>query len=260
MNTEELIKLNSSGYTQREMAKILNVNRTTIQRHLKKLGLSTPNYHNKLKFDNTVFDDINTEEKAYWLGFLYADGSVSSTNNNVEISLKGEDIEHLNKYKQFLKHSSEVKIGISKCAGKIFSRCRFCVTDKYFKKRLIELGCIPNKSLTLSFPDLSIFSSPELVYSFIRGYVDGDGCISFTKDGKPTLEIVGTKEFLSGIKNIFPNSFGNVFIKDKRRPNGAVYIKCTRKKAKFVLEKLYDNSSIYLQRKYNRFAVLSSNW
>ena len=65
MNTEELIKLNNSGYTQREMAKILNVNRTTIQRHLKKLKLSTPNYHNRLKFDNTVFDNINTEEKAY---------------------------------------------------------------------------------------------------------------------------------------------------------------------------------------------------
>ena len=87
MNIEELIKLNNSGYTQREMAKILNVNRTTIQRHLKKLELSTPNYHNRLKFDNTVFDNINTEEKAYWLGFLYADGSVSSTSNNVEISL-----------------------------------------------------------------------------------------------------------------------------------------------------------------------------
>ena len=135
MNTEELIKLNNSGYTQREMAKILNVNRTTIQRHLKKLGLSTPNYHNELKFDNTVFDNINTEEKAYWLGFLYADGSISSTNNSVELSLKGEDAEHLNKYKQFLKHSAEVKTGTSKCNGKMFSRCRFCVTDKYFKKR-----------------------------------------------------------------------------------------------------------------------------
>ena len=65
MNIEELIKLNNSGYTQREMAKILNVNRTTIQRHLKKFGLSTPNYHNKLKFDNTVFDNIDSEEKAY---------------------------------------------------------------------------------------------------------------------------------------------------------------------------------------------------
>lgn len=260
MNTEELIKLNNSGYTQREMAKMLNVDRTTIQRHLKKLGLSTPNYHNELKFDNTVFDNIDTEEKAYWLGFLYADGSISSVDNNVELSLNGGDYEHLNKYKQFLKHTSEVKLGVSKCNERTYSRCRFCVTDKYFKKRLIELGCTPNKSLTLSFPDLSIFSSFELVYSFIRGYVDGDGCIGFTKDGKPTLSIMGTKEFLLGIKNLFPDKFGNTFIVDKRRPNGALTIKCSRQKAKFVLEKLYNNSSIYLQRKYDRFAVLSSNW
>ena len=55
LNLEKLVRLNSEGYTQKEMAKELNVCRTTVQRTLKKLHLNTPNYHNALKFDNAVF-------------------------------------------------------------------------------------------------------------------------------------------------------------------------------------------------------------
>lgn len=97
INIETLLKLNEEGLTQREMAARLNVDRTTIQRALKKLNVKTPNYHNAVKFNNTVFDNIDTEEKAYWLGFLYADGSVSSTINNVEVSLSIKDVDHLEK-------------------------------------------------------------------------------------------------------------------------------------------------------------------
>lgn len=65
IDNNKLIELNKCGLTQKEMAKKLNVSRATIQRALRKLGIHTPNYHNMLKFDNTVFDCINTEEKAY---------------------------------------------------------------------------------------------------------------------------------------------------------------------------------------------------
>ena len=65
IDNNKLIELNKCGLTQREMAKKLNVSRATIQRALRKLGIHTPNYHNMLKFDNTVFDCIDTEEKAY---------------------------------------------------------------------------------------------------------------------------------------------------------------------------------------------------
>lgn len=65
INVNKLLELNASGYTQKEMAKLLKVSRSTVQRTLHRYHIKTPNYHNAVKFDNCVFDIINTEEKAY---------------------------------------------------------------------------------------------------------------------------------------------------------------------------------------------------
>ena len=48
------------------------------------------------------FEIIDTEEKAYWLGFLYADGSVSSTDNRIELGLAEKDLNHIEKFKEFI--------------------------------------------------------------------------------------------------------------------------------------------------------------
>ena len=257
INLEELVKLNCSGLTQNEIATKLNVSRSTVQKYLKILHVNTPNYHNLLKFDNTVFDCIDDEEKSYWLGFLYADGNVAKNNNNVELSLSIKDKEHLEKYRTFLKNISPVKTGKSMYNGKEFQRCRLTVTNKYFRDKLISLGCIPQKSLKVKFPN-DIFKHEELKYHFIRGYVDGNGCISFSSSGKLRLSIVSTKEFLLSIKEIFPE-FSDLK-RDKRWKHNTFFIECFSNNANKILTKLYKNSTIYLKRKYNRLAVLSSNW
>lgn len=256
----ELIELVEQGKTGKEISRILNLDYSTVHIKLRKLNINLPNRHNELKFDNTVFDSIDTEEKAYWLGFLYADGNISSYNNTVELSLKGSDISHLRKYNSFLNNAKDVTLGVSKCNDKEFSRCRCSVTNKYFHKRLCDLGCIPKKSLVLKFPDKSIFKDQSFVYDFIRGYIDGDGCIGFTSTGRLTLQIISTKEFLEEIVSIFPEVFDNLIHKDKRRANNTYFIACTGTKAEYILEILYRNSTIYLDRKYDRLAVLSRNW
>lgn len=83
---EKLYKENLPYY---KIAKELNVNRKTINFYLRKKGYqSNPKYvrnvdRNKLrKYDYSyaehIFEKIDSEEKAYWLGFLYADGHISS--------------------------------------------------------------------------------------------------------------------------------------------------------------------------------------
>lgn len=53
-----------------------NLDRHVVSRRLKELGYKVINHQNKVKFNNTVFDSIDTEEKAYWLGFIFADGYI----------------------------------------------------------------------------------------------------------------------------------------------------------------------------------------
>lgn len=247
----ELVKEQKSGH---QIANELGVNYTTVHRWLRKLELNLPNFHNELKFDNTVFDLIDTEEKAYWLGFMYADGHVSSDGKTVELGLKGDDREHLEKFRTFLKNKNKVNMGKSRCNGKEFSRCRLTMTNKHFHNALVSKGCFPNKSLILTFPDKSLFASEDLIIHFIRGYVDGDGCVSTSSSGYAIFEIIGTKEFLEGVKQFFPNMFTHIFHKDKRRPNSNTYfISIAAEKSAIFGELLYNNATIFLQRKYDKF-------
>lgn len=62
------------------------------------------NKQNEVLIDNTVFDVIDTEEKAYWLGFLYADGNIGSTECKLEVNLQASDWEHMKKFQEFLKY------------------------------------------------------------------------------------------------------------------------------------------------------------
>lgn len=258
--TNEIVELANQGLSATEIAKILGIWRQTVYYKLKKINRSIPNYHNSLKFDNTVFDNIDTEEKAYWLGFLMADGYVSKNSNTVELSLKGDDNNHLSKYNDFIKNTQSIKFGKIVNKGKEYSRCRCAVTDNHFHNRLIELGCTPQKSLTLKFPDKNIFAEESLIRHFIRGYVDGDGCLSYTKTGRLTIEIIGTKEFLEEIVSLYPSYFKKTLHKDKRRLSSNTYfITCSCNNADKFASILYDKSNIYLDRKYERFAVLRRN-
>lgn len=248
-------KLINEGKTIKEMSKILNVSVSTINRRCKELSLSVPNHHNALKFDNTVFDYIDSEEKAYWLGFLYADGNVHSSSNIVSLSLKGDDVEHLQKFRQFLKAAASVKMGKIQVNNKEYKICKFSVCDKHFKQQLASLGCVPKKSLILQFPSLDVFQRKELVYDFIRGYIDGDGCLTFSKNGRLQLSIAGTKEFLNGILSIFPNKFS--MYKPKNVKNNIWILSNCGANADDVTYTLYAKATMFLQRKYDRFAVLN---
>ena len=115
-------------------------------------------------------------------------------------------------------------------------------------------------TLNLKFPNINIFTSQELIPNFIRGYVDGDGCLTYTKTGRLVVEIIGTKEFLSTIVDRYSKIFTPALHKDKRHLESNTYfISCACDKADEFATLLYANANIYLDRKYDRFAVLRRN-
>lgn len=236
------------------------IKRQTLSKHLKDKGFEVINYQNRLRCNEKVFDTIDNEEASYWLGFLYADGNISSTGNRLEVRLSIKDLEHLEKFRKFLNLSTEIRTGI--CNGNGF--CHLSIRNKHLWETLDKLGCHPRKSLTLTFPKLSIFKGnvQELVLHFIRGYVDGDGCLSIYKRNTGViateLNLVGTENFLKTVNLIFKNKgyISNKSCNDWE--NKAYQLKFSFVPSRKIARYLYENANIYLERKYKKYLEFCS--
>lgn len=200
----------------------------------------------KYECDYDFFKEIDTEEKAYWLGFLYADGCVHKSSHQMTLVLSIEDKEHLYKFNRCLKSTYPIKLVRDKYV-------RLNISSKSFGEDLINKGCVPTKSLILKFP--SVEQVPKsMVRHFIRGYFDGDGCIyNRMKDGcmKSCINILGTEDFLVGIVSELP--VDNVVVKQRngyKIHNITIYNKQDIKK---IMLYFYNESNIYLKRKYDKF-------
>lgn len=209
------------------------------------------------KLNSKTFEKIDTEEKAYWLGFLYADGYVTTKagkNKNqyrLELCLKSADREHLEKFKKFLHSNAKIYKKSIQLNGKTYTANRIGICDKQIVSDLIKHGCIENKSLVLTFPDDTIIPH-NLKKHFIRGYLDGDG--SIVNGTSVVTSFLGTKQFLCGLMT-FLNKEIHTSIRTIEKKNNINYIRYFKDTTK-LLNYLYEDAKIYLNRKYAKYAVL----
>ena len=121
------------------------------------------------------------------------------------------------------------------------------------------LGCIPKKSLILEFPDISVFSNKDLIRHFIRGYFDGDGCISRyirTKVVSPHVELIGTKSFINKI--IEYSGINGTMYHDKRHHDNTFSLRFSKNSGIDFINYLYNNCNIYLNRKYSKYTFFKN--
>jgi hypothetical protein len=244
-----------SGKTIKDLALEFKMDRHMVSRQLRKRGFKT-NLHGKLPINNNIFNTIDNEEKAYWLGFLYADGNVhldkKKKNYKIELSLKESDLEHIEKFKKFL--SSNNKISYREKV----KAYRISIGNNIIGKDLISLGCFIKKSNILKFPTKEQVPK-ELQKHFVRGYLDGDGsvCLSTRIKSKGrislTVSFLGTKEFLE--KMIYNLNFpkNNLTITNKNSEANCFTLQYGNYHSYKILEYLYENSNIYLKRKYQKY-------
>jgi intein/homing endonuclease len=119
---------------------------------------------------------------------------------------------------------------------------------------LNSYGCIPNKSLVLQFPKESIFKDKSLIRHFIRGYFDGDGCITYHKFihcVTPAISVLGTKDFLDKI--IQYSNITSKFRHDDRHSEQTFSLEYNKENGIKLINWLYSDCTIYLDRKYNLF-------
>lgn len=225
-----------------------------------KISKELKNRKKKYLLDINIFENIDTEEKAYWLGFLYADGCINAkngsfTNLNLELALKASDVKHLEKFQKFCKTDYLIssKTVTLKSTGKSYEASRITIYNTEFCNHLIANGCVPKKSLILKYPNLS----KELNKHFIRGYFDGDGYLGLVNDSVEA-EILGTEDMLNNIYNVLVKECGYSGVKRIYQVKNIFRLKFSKNKAKLFLNYIYKNSSIYLDRKYNLYLDLCS--
>lgn len=209
--------------------------------------------------DETFFYNIDSEEKAYWLGFIYADGYI--TGNKLGIALAMRDIEHLEKFKKCIKATYPINTYMSNSNYKSIEYCRILINSPKLIRDIKSKGVVYNKSPIIKYPNKDMLD--EIYYRhFIRGYFDGDGSLVLSKNSI-NFKICGTKEFLEKLIEVFNScskySFKNVLFKRKKDNKNNYYLSFGgRYKTLSVMNYLYDKSEVYLDRKYKKFILLKS--
>jgi len=265
----KIIEMYQQGLSAPKIAKKFNVQNTLILRYLEKNNInrrSAEECHRKYEIDEHFFDNIDTEEKAYFLGFLYADGFNCKESNYIKIELAQKDKDILQKlvkliYKENPEHHiKEIKrVRKKKDIEKIFYYSYFTINSKYMCQKLEELGSPQKKSLIIKFPEW--LTNHELQRHFIRGYFDGDGGVKLTnvKTRSTTLKIISTKEFCQSMKDIISGAtninFGEPYNDVKDKNVYTINSSGNRQIAHF-LDWLYMDASIYLDRKYKLYQEL----
>lgn len=219
----------------------------------------------KYYFNKNYFDIIDNSEKAYWLGFIWADGYVCKRErkgNYIEydfkLSLSRIDTDHLEKFKKCLNSNHNIlfyrKNTSSFCPQNEEARLSIC--NKYFGEILYEkYGISPFRT---DFSKI-IEQVPEKFYiDLIRGLFDGDGSFSKYKwNNYQKLNVIfgGTESVLRFIENqISPNSTHKLYHRHKQGDKEWRTLNYSGvQQGLKILKLLYENSSIYLNRKYQKY-------
>jgi hypothetical protein len=152
----------------------------------------------KYPIDEEFFNEIDSEEKAYFLGMLYADGTNSTKKTEVSLRLQEEDYKLLSKLNNLLQSTKPLLPIVRDKKRKILYR--MIINSKKISYKLNELGVVPNKTFKLIYP---IWLNKNLHNHFIRGYFDGDGCVTFNKANQHLqVTFTGTESMILGIQDI----------------------------------------------------------
>lgn len=240
-------------------AKKFKIGKNTLYNYLKENNSikNDKNYQKDITYDKNFFDSIDSEEKAYWLGFIMADGYTKLDKNNnpaqttIEISKK--DINLLDAFKKSIKSNYIIRErSRTTVTGKISEVCSITISSHHLTKQLVSYGVVPNKTY-IGFINEEIFGdNEELIFHYLRGYSDGDGTINKNKGNYVFKLVIRSKSILNTITN-WIKKYCNIDPKITIWEN-TYRLSIQNKKDYFIfLEKLYKNANIYLDRKYQNY-------
>jgi hypothetical protein len=229
--------------TDGELADKFGCSEQTIRSHRHAAGIFRSRARRRYTLDEAFFERVDTEQKAYILGFLAADGTIPSAGRSVVLMLQERDVHILRDIRKAMDSNA-----------RIFERPidpRFPHRGPYkfiyfgsqkMVSDLIALGVTPRKSFTLKYPSLP----RRMERHFIRGLLDGDGSV------KPTsFCFLGTEALIDGLSAAITWHTGVRLT--KAHQENKLWRLTGSKRSKDVLSWIYDDASIFLRRKHRTF-------
>lgn len=248
----------SNGRPVKEILSEYNIGSATLLFKLRRMGVQIHKVgHGSKKYEinEHYFDEIDTEEKAYYLGLLGSDGHTIG-DRFFSVGLSGEDdAALLIRFKNSLEYTGPILSKQPKYKGSK-RHYTLSVTSETLTKNLIKNGIVNRKSLTYEFNDLL---RRDLIRHYVRGYFDGDGSVSIKKDGTICASIISSKAFIEKAADYIEKEIGiKVFVeyfKPPRNPSSAC-LKINGNFASFAfLSWMYKDTSIFLPRKHAKYVI-----
>jgi hypothetical protein len=241
---QDMITCYEQGESAQSIAKRYGTSRQVILPVLAKEGVTLRSKREATKkqtCNERYFQDIDTEEKAYWLGFLTADGCVTrgkkpGDSPRISLHLAKQDYGHLLKLKKALQASQMISVDERSCSLTIFS------TD--MAADLALHGIRPNKTFSTQPAHIAI----DLERHYWRGVVDGDG--DFARSGD-SLKLVGDYDIVLAFQQFVHAYCPQLTAKIHKREN--IFTLTVRRQAtRRLLLAMYGDANVYLDRKYRR--------
>ena len=245
----KIVNLYNEGYGVMELSDKFQLHRTTIQRVLKrhnvKLRKRTPAHYN-IHF----FDEYNINS-CYWAGFIAADGYVRFDRANVSIHLSANDSSHLKKLEILTSYVGKTRVHDNDCC--------LSFAGEWFPKALADnFDIYPRKTFNVT---ISNKIPKDMIPHFLRGYFDGDGCVTNAGEYLKISFTSGSTTLLKQISEFFYDNdirVRNEFGMPKVFNNCFIAYNC--KNAQQVLDLLYLDSTelTRLDRKYQLYLQYKS--
>ncbi len=252
LDVEKAHFLYSGGETIESVANKFNVSSATILKNFEEFNLKRRKTGPKrtIEIDDYAFSKPNNSN-CYWAGFIAADGNVSG--NSLSMHLSNIDYNHLEKFSNFVKlKNSEIFVRKNGVNDGCLVRFR---SDRITNDIKDIFNIIPNKSLVLQPPNIY---KDNHIRHYIRGYFDGDGCLSRNSNTKNM-----SFEIYSGSYIILDWILKN--IKNNVNVNKNIMVRCKsgncyrfgfygNRQVPLIMKWLYKNCNVnFLERKKNKF-------
>lgn len=256
--TEKEIIFLKNNYLTMSYAQIANeLNRSvsSVASKIRKLKLFKDNKSQiRYSYNKNYFKSIDTYDKAYWLGFISADGCIADHGKGtyrLKITLQNDDYNHLVKFNRALNSNVPIKNKEVKYNNKIFCVSELVINCSSMCKDLMNYGIMPNKSLSIDLPKID----DKFFIAYLRGLFDGDGTYYLGKRETGTyrysVELVsGSIVLLEKIVDILKSRYNIVSNIYKARDTKYKLYICNKKHILNLFHLFYhDNQCICLDRK-----------